>query len=234
MLVTLAIALFTVAFAVLGNKLGGEFRSVSSQNGADSRIVIVIDAGHGGEDGGAQSTDGILEKDINLAIAKYLDDYLFLSGFETVMTRSDDRLLYGNGEQNRKKFYDVRNRAEIAKQYDNSIFVSIHQNKFPIEKYSGLQVYYSKNDPRSKTLANIIQSSVKEKLQPKNNRETKAAGSNIYILNNAESPAVLVECGFLSNGEEARKLNDKEYQKKLAFVIFTSVTEFCRTYNDTV
>lgn len=188
--------------------------------------IIVIDAGHGGEDGGAVGVSGKLEKDINLSIARKLKVFLDLSGYEVVMTRNDDKLLYKEGQESRKKFNDLNNRKEIVNSIENAILVSIHQNKFPIEKYNGLQVYYSPNDEASETLANLIQDNTKDFLQNDNNRETKQAGKNIFILKNVTCPAVLVECGFLSNRKEEANLCNSDYQKTLAYIIFLSLTEF--------
>ncbi len=229
LLITVVVALLTVAFSFAGQKISGNDGLFSRKTSASvkEKSVIVIDPGHGGEDGGAQSSDGTLEKDINLAISEYLEEYLRLADVKTVMTRQDDRLLYNSGEEKRKKFYDVRNRAAVATENPDCTFISIHQNKFPVQKYSGLQVYYSPNDPGSKVLAAIIQENTKQKLQPENNREIKPSGSSIYVLYKTKSPAVLVECGFLSNPEETRLLKTSEYQKKVAFVIFTSLMQYC-------
>lgn len=224
--VSVVITLLTIIFAFIGEKIAGTSKKVSDASDGTDYTIIIIDAGHGGEDGGAGTDSGIMEKDINLAISKYLEQYCILSNVNAVMTRNDDRLLYNADESKRKKFFDVRNRVKLAQQYENSFFVSIHQNKFPLEKYHGLQVYYSKNNSSSKELAQKIQLNAKSFIQPDNNREIKAAGSNIYVLNNLEIPAVLVECGFLSNSAEAKNLNNPEYQKKIAFVIFASVLQF--------
>lgn len=229
LLITAAVALLTVAFSYAGQKISGTdgLFSRKASVSANQKRVVVIDPGHGGEDSGAQSGDGTLEKNINLAISEYLEQYLKLTDIKTVMTRSDDRLLYNSGEEKRKKFYDVRNRAAIAAENPDCTFISIHQNKFPVQKYSGLQVYYSPNDPDSKTLAGLIQENAKQSLQPKNNREIKPSGSSIYVLYKVKSPAVLVECGFLSNKDETELLKQSEYQKKVAFVIFKSLMQYC-------
>ncbi len=235
LLITIIISAITVAFSAVNycftQKNNGVSESSANPREIKNTVVIILDAGHGGEDGGASSKDGTLEKDINLEITKLLYDYLKLCDFEVVMTRSDDRLLYGPNESNRKKFHDVRNRAAFTKEYPNSIFVSIHQNKFPVEKYKGLQVYYSKNHPDSQVLADMIQNNVVSNLQQDNKRKSKQATSSIYVLNNANVPAVLVECGFLSNPEDTENLKNKEYQKRLAFTMFTSIAEFANTYN---
>lgn len=193
-----------------------------------SGYTVVIDAGHGGEDGGAVGADGTYEKDINLKIAFLLRDMLESNGIKTVMTRETDILLYDRtvNFKGRKKVLDLAARLKIGKETENSIFVSIHMNAFPQTQYSGLQVWYSKNDERSADIAELIQKNVAESLQPDNTRKTKAASSNIFLLDRAEYPAVLIECGFLSNTSECALLNTEEYRQKLAFTIFMSLSEF--------
>ncbi len=188
--------------------------------------VIIIDAGHGGEDGGASSEDGLKEKDLNLDVALTLGNMLEANGITVVQTRTEDKMLYTEYKKGSLKMQDLKNRLQISKQNDNSIFISIHMNKFSEEKYSGLQVFYSQNSENSAVLANKIQSNIKEYLQNDNNRETKRANSNIYLLDNIETPAVLIECGFLSNPDECTKLSNEDYRKELAGVIYSSVVEF--------
>ena len=144
------------------------------------------------------------------------------------MTREDDRLLYDHYDDledytGHKKEYDLKNRVKIAKELDECVFLSIHMNKFSNPKYSGTQIYYSKNNPSSELLARTIQNMTRAHLQPSNNRTIKPAGSSIYVLNSIDSPAVLVECGFLSNTAELNRLKDEEYQAKLALTIFSSI-----------
>lgn len=187
--------------------------------------VIIIDAGHGGEDGGAVSDEGILEKDINLDIAKKLEMLFKITDIGTAMTRTDDRLLYGVGQENRKKFYDINNRIKFAEGYEECILISIHQNKFPIKKYSGFQVYCSKNNPESKTLGEYLQNCVIKHLQPQNNRKIKIA-NDIMLLDNLKIPSVIAECGFLSNREEAELLCNDDYKNKIAFLIYAAVLQY--------
>ncbi len=188
--------------------------------------VVIIDAGHGGEDGGASSADGVKEKDLNLDVALTLGKMLEANGISVIQTRTEDIMLYSEYKKGSLKMQDLKNRLEISKENDNSIFVSIHMNKFSEEKYSGLQVFYSKNSEQSTALANTIQKNVKEYLQPENDRETKPAGSNIYLLDRIDTPAVLIECGFLSNPVECPNLSDQGYRKELAAVIYSSIIEF--------
>lgn len=224
--VSLLIVLITAVFGVIQFIIEDVYKSESAINMSDFPLTVVIDAGHGGEDGGAVGIGGTAEKDLNLAISRYLEGYFALTGIDVVMTRDSDNMLYKEGQQNRKKFFDLYNRVEICNEYENPLVISIHQNKFPIEKYHGLQVYYSGNHPGSKTFADIVQSKTKRYLQSDNKRSTKLAGKNIFLLNKLTCPAVIVECGFLSNREEEKKLSDSEYQRKIAYVIFSSVLDY--------
>ena len=188
--------------------------------------TVVIDAGHGGEDGGTVGVSGTLEKNVNLSVSLYLKRLFELTDIRVVLTRNSDKLMYSEGEENHKKASDVRNRVKFTKQVENPVFVSIHQNSFPISKYSGLQVYYSENNTDSKALAEVIQSTNREFLRPDNYRKIKPAGNNIYVLRKLDCPAVLVECGFLSNEKEEQMLKNEDYQKKMSFVIFSSVVDY--------
>ena len=186
--------------------------------------TIILDAGHGGEDCGAIGVNGVYEKDLNLLIATALGEQLSGMGYEVLYTRTEDRLLY-NEEENIKglrKIYDLKNRVKFAQDYEDSIFISIHMNAFSEEKYSGLQVFYSENHPQSYALANAIQNQVREKLQKSNHRSVKQ-GSGLYLMENLTCPAVLIECGFLSNKGECEKLCEKEYQKQLSFSIMCGI-----------
>ncbi len=195
---------------------------------AGNRPRIIIDAGHGGMDGGAVGYNNIVEKDINLAIAEDLRDLFVISGFDVVMTRDSDCSIHDDGIIGTKnqKTSDMRNRLKIIDQNKDAIFLSIHQNKFTDPKYSGAQMFYSPNLPESEKLAAVMQRHFREMLQPENTREHKQSGRELFLLYKAQTPAVLVECGFLSNPQEAMNLIDPEYQKKVAFVIYSSVMEF--------
>lgn len=202
--------------------------SASAMTGAQTR-AIVVDAGHGGEDGGASGKSGVPEKDINLAIAQDLARLLRASGFRVVMTRtSDASVCDGNlGTIRERKASDLHNRLKIIEEQGDCIFVSIHQNHFTESRYSGTQVFYSTNDSDSKILAENIRSRVVSLLQKDNTRETKPATSSIYLLWQSKVPAVLVECGFLSNNAEEAKLNDPAYQKQMAFTIYCGLLDYC-------
>ena len=192
--------------------------------------VIIVDAGHGGIDGGAVGADGTIEKGINLAIAQHLEQTLRAFGFEVVMTRTEDTLIGDNNAKTvrEQKSSDLKKRMKITEQYDNALLVSIHQNKYSAEKYYGAQVFYSPNDEQSKLLAGLIQQSIVSHLQPESEREIKPSGKEIYLLYYAKIPSVMVECGFLSNRAELQKLKDTEYQRQMSFSIVCGILEYCQ------
>lgn len=193
---------------------------------------VVIDAGHGGEDGGAIINDKISEKNINLDIANKTADLTTFLGFKTTKTRSTDTALSSQESTIRqRKVSDMKKRLEIYNSDSKNIVISIHQNKFSQEKYKGTQIFYSKNNAQSQYLAEKIKFSVKGLLQPDNTREIKQAGNDIYLLKNTTQPAVIVECGFISNKEECQKLIDDVYQKQMAFAITCGLLNYCNTEN---
>lgn len=197
----------------------------------ENKVCFVIDAGHGGEDAGAVAPDGTTEKDLNLEIASLLKVVLELNGASVVMTRDSDTLLYDyyhdlTDYTGQKKVYDLKNRLKIAEEQENSIYVGIHMNKFAESKYSGLQIYYSPNNEQSYTIAADIKNTVTKHLQPSNKRPLKRGDSSIYILNRATIPAVLIECGFLSNENELELLKSRDYQKSLALNLFASLVKY--------
>jgi len=190
--------------------------------------VVVIDAGHGGEDGGAVGVSGLVEKDLNLDIAKRLAACLEKEGVRVVMTRSEDVLLYDRNAdfEGRKKVLDLAARQAIGDAHPDGIFVSIHANTFPQQIYHGLQVWYSGNHPQSLALAESLRAEVVGTLQPENHRQCKMAGSNIYLLYHLQTPAVLVECGFLSNPAECRALEDAAYRDQLAHALCRGIMAY--------
>ena len=189
--------------------------------------TIIIDAGHGAPDGGAVGTTGVLEKDLNLSVARSLQKFFESGGTQVLLTRSDDNGIYDvSGSIKNKKVSDIKNREEFIKSVDAEVFISIHMNKFPEGKYSGPQVFYSGNNEKSKTLAECIQKSMIAALNPQNKREVKCADSSIYLLKHTDIPAVLVECGFLSNAEEEKLLKDEKYQRQLAWSVYCGVIEY--------
>jgi N-acetylmuramoyl-L-alanine amidase len=207
------------------------FRSAPTvqDNTAHRPLTVVLDAGHGGEDGGASSASGLVEKDLNLDIAFRVKKLLESAGVSVVMTRETDILLYDKTTdyQGRKKALDLAARRKIAEETEDAIFVSIHMNAYPQTQYQGLQVWYSPNHETSANLAKNLQNTAKLHLQPTNNRQVKPATSSIYLLHRLTCPAILVECGFLSNPSEAARLADEAYRTELAFVIFYSILDGC-------
>ncbi|MBA5851729.1 N-acetylmuramoyl-L-alanine amidase CwlD [Clostridium sp. cel8] len=195
-------------------------------------ITILIDPGHGGMDGGAETKDGIIEKDINLKISMKLRDRLKKQGYKVFMTRNTDKGLYGSeGKIRKKKIEDLNNRVKLKKDTHCDMFVSIHLNMFPQSKYYGAQVWYSKND-ESKKLARIVQNNLIQDLDRNNNRREKAA-SNLYkiLRENDTMPSIIVECGFLSNYEEKQKLISDSYQEKIAVSLSKSINEYYENLN---
>ena len=211
--------------------LGGTEETITAGTFED-KVLFVIDPGHGGEDAGCSSAGGLLEKDLNLSVARDISAILNAAGYTTVLTRTEDTLLYDMYRDRMdytgyKKIYDLKNRMRFTEETQAKYFVSIHMNKFPQTQYSGLQVYYSPNDPGSVQMADRIQSYVQKYVQPENERKTKKATKGIYLLHRMEIPAVLVECGFLSNEEEAALLSDASYRKTLSLGIACAIMEYC-------
>ncbi len=190
--------------------------------------TIIIDPGHGGPDGGAVGVLGVVEKDINLAISLRVADFFEVMGYDIVMTRESDISIHDSDVVGvgRQKISDLNNRLEIMKQYPEGIVLSVHQNQFSQSKYSGAQVFYGAQHSNSSQLAMILQTNFVSLIQPENNRQIKQAPGDIYLMQNAPSAAVLIECGFLSNPQEAEMLTRPEYQNKLAFVIFASTVQY--------
>lgn len=225
------VSLLLVAVAVVFNYVFAHFNNYSdttvSMNTIDPEPQkIIIDAGHGGEDGGAVGVNNVLEKDLNLEVSLLLSDLLTAAGYDVIMTRTEDRMLYSENVKGKLKTQDLKNRLAISEQNPDSIFISIHMNMFTQSHYSGLQVYYSPNNTESELLANIVQLYVKEYLQPENNRQTKKSGSSIYLMKKITTPAILIECGFLSNYEEAELLADNTYRHLLACIIYYAVDNY--------
>ena len=194
----------------------------------DTGKTIIVDAGHGGEDGGTQSSAGVLEKDINLAVSLKLGTILRLMGYTVVYTRSEDKLQYGADavKQRQKKVSDIHYRMNIIENYPGAIFLSIHQNYYAQSKYYGAQVFYSKNNEKSQLIADSLQKNLREYLQKDNDRQIKASGTDVYLLYHTMTPAVMVECGFMSNPGEALLLSDDGYQKKLSLAIAAGLEDY--------
>lgn len=226
-IIVLALILLSAAIIMISS-----FSNIAMYTAVDTGDIlpkIVIDAGHGGEDGGAE-VDDVLEKDINLCISANLADMLRLSGYPVTQVRSTDAAVYSEGSDTlrEKKVSDLQNRVALFNSDESNIVVSIHQNKFENSKYSGTQLFYSDNHADSRNLAESIRTAVVMLLQNDNTRELKKGGEDIYILDKTAVPAVIVECGFLSNDEERAKLTDAEYQKMMSYAITMGVLDYCR------
>jgi len=189
--------------------------------------VVLIDPGHGGEDGGTTGTAGTVEKDINLKVAKYLAAYLDKANISYIMTRDSDISIHDDNCNTirEKKRSDLLNRRKLIENCGAQLFVSIHMNYFEQSQYKGAQVFYSPVNPNSKAFAQRVKDSLLATLKDDNKREIKQAYDSIYLMKYTSMPAVLVECGFLSNPEEEALLNTKDYQKKLAKAICNAIVE---------
>ena len=206
-----------------------EQNSVAAASGRfyQNENIILLDAGHGGEDGGAIGVGGIIEKDINLSVTLKTASFLEFLGYNVEFTRKTDTMTCDEGlkTQREKKVSDIKNRLEQMEKSNCLCVVSIHQNIFGGDAH-GAQVFYSGENPESKLLAESIQSGIISLLQPKNNRVIKQATKDIYILYHTSKPAVLVECGFISNSSEAAMLSNDKYQNKIAFAVAISSIKY--------
>ncbi len=188
------------------------------------KVKIVLDAGHGGIDGGVSGVNTLIkESELNLIIVKKLEKYLISSGFSVILTRSSDAGLYGVATKNRKK-KDMQKRSEIINKVKPSLVVSIHMNQFSLSTRRGAQVFYNKNDENSKKLASCVQESFNN--MENSSRECSALVGDYYILNCSKYPSIIAECGFLSNPEDEALLITDEYQELIAYAIFKGIVEF--------
>lgn len=215
-----------VSVGVLAN-LDIKATAVSSGYISNNYPTVVIDAGHGGEDGGAVSQLGSLEKDINLDICLTLEKLLVQGGYNTKMIRNTDVSVHDEDAETtrQRKVSDIHNRVEAANSDRNNILVSIHQNHFSESKYFGTQVFYSRNNANSQVLAENIRTAVTSLLQPENTRKCKES-SDVYLLDNTTVPAVIIECGFLSNPDEAYLLSQEDYRDSMAYSIYLGIVEY--------
>ena len=189
---------------------------------------IIIDAGHGGLDGGAVAADGTEEADLNLAIALKLQQILEFSGFKVIMTRTSEQALVAENESasiRSQKVADMKARLALINQYPDALFVSVHMNAFEGSNH-GAQVFYSPNHENGKLLANLIQTNIVSLLDTNNHRVEKESQEEIYLLKNAQIPAVIVECGFISNQDDLANLKDEDYQMKMAYTIFAGILQY--------
>ena len=224
--ISILLAAYIISFSIVAFQ---QIRLASADNYSVENVpVIIIDAGHGGEDGGAVGIDGTAEKDLNLSISLKLNEILSAMGYQTRMVRTTDTSIHNTDADTvrERKVSDIHNRAAIMNEYENCIYVSIHQNKYSGSSIWGAQTFYSPNNEESKELAQLIQASIANNVQPDNKRVIKQSGTNIYVLYNATKPAVMVECGFVSNANELEQLKDNEYQNKMAFAISNGIINY--------
>lgn len=222
----IAVCAVTAAVSLLAAYLISESVTAVAENAPVQRVHrIVIDAGHGGLDGGATSCTGRLESTYNLEIALRLNDLIRFLGYETVMVRTEDVSVYTSGNTiAEKKISDLKERVRITKETPNSILISIHQNNFPDDRYSGAEVLYA-DTQGSQELAENLLIDIKKALDPGSRRRCKKA-SGIYLMEHISCPGILIECGFLSNVQEEAKLRSPEYQKKLCCLIACGTAGF--------
>ncbi len=206
-------------------KESAEYVSVLKENGTkETRHTIVIDPGHGGNDPGKVAINSALEKDVNLAIALKLKKYLEQEDMEVVMTRQEDKGLYEETDSN-KKVHDMKNRLAIMEGAKPALVVSVHQNSYHEESVSGVQVFYYRDSAEGKRAALLMQEQMIATLQPAKEREAKE-NSTYYILKKTTVPTIIVECGFLSNREEADRLTSEDYQERVAWAIHLGIMRY--------
>ena len=221
-IVTILMICFLVGVGVLRDIV------INANADTDRRPTVILDAGHGGFDGGAVAADGTVEKSINLNIALRLGEILRFDGWRVVMTRTEDTGTEDDPDDviaTRKKS-DLNNRLKLMKEYPDAIYVSIHLNKFTSSAASGAQVFYTPNSDDARTLGEEIQKSLITLVQPENTRVAKRGTNSTYILKKATVPTVIVECGFLSNGAELKLLKDTQYQARLAFAVSAGINNY--------
>ena len=225
-------AVLILAGAFYVGRLGAQMRQMHHQTTAavsqEAKVrKVVVDAGHGGFDSGKVGINGALEKDINLEIARKVQQKLEQAGIATIMTRKTDQGLYDEGEENKKQ-QDMKRRCSVINESEADLAVSIHQNSYTQESICGPQVFYYETSVKGQKLAEILQETLNQNLEIVRPRVGKA-NDTYYLLRKTEIPTVIVECGFLSNTEEAEKLMKEVYQEKIAQAICEGVQKFLQT-----
>lgn len=222
--VCLSISIFVFMFSTYKNSFSDTVETVSLPV---SGKTVVIDAGHGVPDEGAESSNGTTEAETNLKIALKLQNLLEQSGCTVILTRSDENAIYDIDSKTlkQKKISDIHNRVKIGNESSADIFVSIHLNKISQQQYDGWQTFYKEGSQEGQKLAVSIQNNLNDAIQKENNRVSKTI-DNVYIINHVEIPITIVECGFLSNPEEEKNLLDDEYQNRLAWGIYNGIIDY--------
>ncbi len=222
---SLAVAMLLCLVLLSGLFVTGE-KSANVSAKATQRYTVIIDAGHGGFDGGAVAPDGTLEKDLNLSVALKLDSVLKIMGYDTVLVRDTDvSTADDKGTERSQKVSDIKARLRLTEKYKDALFVSIHMNKYTSPQPHGAQVFYSQVDG-SKELAECIQRSITAGVQTDNKRVVKKTTKDIYLLYHAVIPSVIAECGFISNPDDLLKLKSDEYQLKMAAAIAAGINDY--------
>lgn len=231
-IISISAALLILAAGIYTIDRSNSYRAVKT----DMQITktVILDAGHGGEDGGTSAPDGTLEKDINLMISKDIGAFFDFFGVNYIPVRNSDISVCDNGLDTvrKRKYSDIMNRFSLVNSTPDSVLLSIHQNYFQQPEYSGTQVFYAEKTVDSKELAESIQIAVVTALQPENDRVVMAADENIYLLHKAKNTSVMVECGFLSNPGECEKLKTKAYQTQMAYFIFRGTLNYLSDEKD--
>lgn len=220
------VSLFAFSFKIANNNMLNKEITTETVALPVTNRVIVIDAGHGTPDEGAESNNGVTEAEINLRIALKLQNLLEQSGAKVILTRSNETAIYDIDKKTlrEKKVSDIHNRVKIGNESSADIFVSIHLNKIPQNQYWGWQCFYNQNE-KSKILAENLQNNLNEAIQKENKRIAMRLDT-VYIMKNVEIPISIVECGFLSNEEEEKRLQEDDYQNRLAWGIYNGIMDY--------
>ena len=220
--------LFAIILSVLGYGISQKsIHTIPTVSLPVTGKIIILDAGHGYPDEGAESSHGVTEQKINLIITQKVQSLLEQSGCNVILTRSDENGIYNTNANTirEKKVSDIKNRVKIGNESSADAFISIHLNKIPQTQYDGWQSFYRKNDEKSEQLAKSIQEELNASIQKKNKREALTI-SGKYIIEHVEIPTTIIECGFLSNPEEEQLLQQNEYQDKLAWGIYNGIMDY--------
>ncbi len=225
-----AVALYS-GVIIAGKGSEKSLEAVSDITGSGISTTVILDAGHGGEDSGAVSADGTLEKDLNLLITQDISAYFELFGVAYIPVRTSDISVCDEGLQTvrERKRSDINNRYALINSTPGGVLLSIHQNMFSDAKYSGTQVFYAADIPSSKDLAEQIQKTVCLLLQPENTRKIKPCGDSVYLLYRAKTTSVMVECGFLSNEKELSMLKTPRYRSQIGYCIYKGLLSYLQT-----
>lgn len=227
--IILSVIIFSVCLFYSINNITANVAATFEPVGLSTEIkTVILDAGHGGEDGGAVASDGTQEKDINLSIVNKIATLFDIFDIDYILTRNSDCSIGDNSLDTirKRKNSDILKRFEIVNKTPGSLLLSIHQNTFSVEKYFGTQVFFAPGSKDSKDLALSLQHKIADNLQTDNKRKIKESNKSIYLLYNASRPSVMIECGFLSNYNELSKLKNDQYQCQLAYFITSGLLEF--------